>query len=185
VRPGFLLLLGLLSPGPLAAQTVMRPAPPLDSARAAVRDAVLVLRDSLITIDGAAARLQRDFRNASGPSLLSRASVMYEACARSTKAIPVARKALESTQLTEPARIKHRQELLAELDRLRTAVGRCETEFAAMSKPGQAETVRGYANDRAIRLQGALRNYERVLRDYLGVMGIRMLPLGATRSTAT
>jgi hypothetical protein len=163
----------------------MRPAPPLDSARAALRDAVLVLRDSLITIDAAAARLQRDFRNASGPSLLSRAGVMYQACAGSGKAIPGARKAIESTHLTEPARIKHRKELLAELGRLKTAVARCETEFAAMSKPGQAETVRGYGNDRAIRVQSALRSYEGVLRDYLGVMGIRIMPLGASRSTAS
>ena len=67
---------------PLSAQTVIRPTPPLDSARAVLRDALLVMRDSLLTIDGAAARLQRDFRVASGPSLLSRARVMRDACAR-------------------------------------------------------------------------------------------------------
>jgi hypothetical protein len=48
-------LTALVSP-PLAAQAVLRPDPPLDSARATLRDALLVLRDSLVTIDGAAAR---------------------------------------------------------------------------------------------------------------------------------
>ena len=60
-RSGWLLLGGLVWAGPMSAQTVMRPDPPLDSARAAVRDALLILRDSLNTIDGAAVRLQRGF----------------------------------------------------------------------------------------------------------------------------
>jgi hypothetical protein len=96
VKAAFLLIVGMAAAGPLAGQTVVRPAPPLDSTRAALRDALLVLRDSLVTIDGAAARLQRDFRNASGPSLLSRARVMYQACARSGKAIPTARETVSN-----------------------------------------------------------------------------------------
>ena len=56
------LVLALLGGERLAAQTVLRSPPPLDSARASLRDAVLVLRDSLVTVDGAASRLQRDYR---------------------------------------------------------------------------------------------------------------------------
>ena len=63
-RCTWLLLGSLVCVGPASAQTVMRPDPPLDSARVAVRDALLILRDSLSTVDGAAARLQRDFRQA-------------------------------------------------------------------------------------------------------------------------
>jgi hypothetical protein len=184
VKAAFLLIVGMAAAGPLAGQTVVRPAPPLDSTRAALRDALLVLRDSLVTIDGAAARLQRDFRNASGPSLLSRARVMYQACARSGKAIPTARETVQSTRLTDPHKLERRKELLAAMDKLELAVGRCATEFAAMSKTGQAETVRGYANDRASRVQNALRSYEQALREYFGIMGIRVLPLGVSSTTS-
>ena len=178
-RLSALLLLGLLAARPLSAQTVIRPAPPLDSARAALRGALLVLRDTLNTIDGAAARLQRDFRNASGPSLVSRARMMYQACTRSGRAVPPARQVVQGFSLDDPAKEKRRQELLGSMDRLKEALVRCETEFAAMSRPDQGERVRGYGNDRAIRVQTAIRSYESVLRDFLGVMGIRVQPLGA------
>jgi hypothetical protein len=53
-----------------------------------------------------------------------------------------------------------------------------------MSKPGEAETVRGYGNDRAIRVQSAIRKYETTLRSFLGVMGIKVLPLGSVARSA-
>jgi hypothetical protein len=178
-RCGWLLLGGLVWAGPMSAQTVMRPDPPLDSARAAVRDALLILRDSLNTIDGAAARLQRDFPQASGPSLLSRARVMREACARSERTVAPTRKAVLEVRPLDPPRLKHRSELVGAMDHLSGALARCEKDFAAMSRPGQGETVRGYGNDRAIRVQSAMRKYENALRGFLGIMGIRVTPLGA------
>ncbi len=178
-RWSWLLLGSLVWAGPVSAQSVVRPDPPPDSARAAVRDAVLILRDSLNTIDGAAARLQRDFRQASGPSLLSRARVMREACARSERTVAPTRRAVLDVRLHEPLRIRHRSELVGAMDHLSGALARCEQDFAAMSRPGQGETVRGYGNDRAIRVQSALRRYENALRGFLGVMGITVTPLGA------
>jgi hypothetical protein len=179
IRFAWLLLGSLVWAGPVNAQTVMRAEPPLDSARAAVRDALLILRDSLNTIDGAAARLQRDFRQASGPSLLSRARVMRDACARSVRTVPATRRAVLDAKLLEPQRVKHRRKLVGAMDHLSGALARCQQDFAAMSRPGQAETVRGYGNDRAIRVQTALRQYENALRGFLGTMGIRVTPLGA------
>lgn len=170
----------LLIAVPLSAQTVMRPDPPLDPARAALRDAVLVFRDSLATIDAAAARLQRDFRQASDPALVSRARVMEEACARSVRTLPPTRRVLAERQLSEPRRIAARRNLLSAMEHLGTALSRCQKTFAAMSRPGQGETVRGYGNDRAIRVQSSLRSYEGALRSFLGVMGIKLTPLGAT-----
>jgi hypothetical protein len=184
VKAGCLLMLALLAAGPAAAQTVMRPDPPLDSTRAALRDALLLLRDSLMTVDGAAARLQRDYRNASGPALLSRAGVMYEACVRSGKALPPARATVQSTPLSQAHKIERRKELLVQMDLLKAALAKCESEFEAMRKPGQAETVRGYGNDRAIRLQTALRRYEKALGEYLGSMGIKVTPPGVRADRA-
>jgi hypothetical protein len=179
-RRTWLLLGSLICAAPASAQTVMRPDPPLDSARAAVRDAILILRDSLNTVDGAAARLQRDFRQASGASLLSRARVMRDACVRSQRTVPPTRRAVLDVEPLEPRRMKHRSELVKAMDHLSSALARCDQDFAAMSRPGQGETVRGYGNDRAIRVQSALRQYENALRGFLGVMGIKVTPLGAT-----
>jgi hypothetical protein len=184
VKAGFLLLLAFLVVRPAAAQTVVRPDPPLDSTRAALRDALLLLRDSLTTVDGAAARLQRDYRNASGPALLSRAGVMYDACVRSGKALPPARATVLSTPLSQAFKIKRRKELLVEMDQLKTALAKCESEFGEMRKPGQAERVRGYGNDRAVRVQSALRGYEKAMGDYLGAMGIKVIPPGISADRA-
>jgi hypothetical protein len=177
IRCTWLLLGSLVWAGSVSAQTVMRPDPPLDSDRAAVREAILVLRDSLTTIDGAAARLQRDFRQASGPSLLSRARVMREACARSVRTVPSTRRAVLDAKLVEPRRKKQRSEFVGAMDQLSGVLARCELDFTAMSRPGQAETVRGYGNDRAVRVQSALRKYENALRGFLGTMGIKLTPL--------
>jgi hypothetical protein len=179
IRCTWFLLGSLVWVGQVSAQTVMRPEPALDPARTAVRDALLILRDSLNTVDGAAARLQRDFRHASGPSLLSRARVMREACARSVRTVPPTRNAVLEAKLLEPRRVKHRNELVGAMDHLRGALARCELDFAAMSRPGQAETVRGYGNDRAVRVQSAMRKYENALRGFFGSMGIRVAPMGA------
>jgi hypothetical protein len=179
----WLMLLGMLGTHQLAAQIDFEPAPPLDSARAALRDVLQVLRDSLVTIDGAAGRLQRDYRAASGPSLLSRARVMRDACARSIRTIPPTREAVLATNLSDPGAFKQRRKLVGALDSLTGVLRWCETEFAAMSQPDQAETVRGYANDRAVRVQGALRRYEQTLRDFVGVIGIPLTPLGVNPAT--
>jgi hypothetical protein len=182
-RTGFVLAMFLWA-GPAVAQTVIRPEPPLDSARVVVRDALLALRDSLNTVDAAAARLQRDFRQASGPSLLSRARVMHQACAHSGQTVPSARRVVLEAQLSQPTRVQHRKELVAAMDQLSKALARCELDFAGMSKPGEAETVRGYGNDRAIKAQSAIRKCETALSRFLGVMGIKVTPLGANPRSA-
>jgi hypothetical protein len=174
-----LLLASLCWGSPIWAQTVMKPEPPLDSARAALRDALLILRDTLNTVDGAAARLQRDFRQASAQALLSRARVMRDACSRSVRAVPPARKAVADTKLSGDRRVKQRARLVGAMNHLSEALTRCELDFAAMSEAGQGEKVRGYGNDRAGRVQSALRGYESSLRAFLGAMGIKIRPLGA------
>ena len=173
-------LLGLLLTQPLRAQVVAQPEAPLDSARAALRDALLVLRDSLVTVDASAARLQRDYREASGASLLSRARVMRDACGRSARTIPLTRSVVLQAKLSIGKKEKGRTELVGALDMLKGVLTQCEKDFAAMSQPDQAETVRGYANDRAVRVLGAVRRYEQNMQNFLGLMGIRITPIGAT-----
>jgi hypothetical protein len=104
---------------------------------------------------------------------------MREACARSGRTLPPARKAVVDTKLSGELRVKQRAELVRAMNSLTKAVSRCELDFAAMSGAGQAERVRGYGNDRAFRVQSALRRYESSLRNFLGAMGIKIRPLGA------
>lgn len=184
IRSAWLPTLCLLCPVALLAQTVVAPEPPLDSARATLRDALMVFRDSVGTINGAASRLQRDFRQTSAASLESRARVMHDACARSSRTLPPTRKAVLSARLPDRGR-PMRRELVDVMDRLKGALSRCQIDFAAMSQPGQAETVRGYGYDRSERVQGALRTYEQILRRFLAATGIGTLPpTSAPRSAA-
>jgi hypothetical protein len=170
----------LLSAAPLAAQgTVVRPEPALDAGRASLRDALLRFRDSLNSIDAAAGRLQRDYRQASTASLISRARVMQEACDRSLRNLPAARKAVVASDASEGQRLRRRREMLTAMEQLGKALTRCRSEFGAMSQPGEGEQVRGYGNDRATRVQAALRRYEVALATFFSAMGIKVAPLGA------
>jgi hypothetical protein len=164
----------------LAAQgTVVTPEPVLDTGRAQLRDQLLQFRDTLNTIDAAAARLQRDYRNASAAALTSRAGVMRDACGRSARNVAPTRKVVVAAEVSGEARLKSRTELLKELNQLHHVIDRCTAEFGELSRPGQAEKVRGYANDRAVRVQGALRRYEGALSSFLSIMGIKVSPLGS------
>ena len=173
-----IVLIGVTRVAPVAAQTVVRAPAPLDSARATLRDHLVILRDSLNTVDGAAARLQRDYRAASEASLLSRARLMGEACARSSRTVPSARQAILDFRMSDPQKLRRRQEVITAIDSLQPALRRCETQFAAMSRPGQGDSVRGYANDRAGQVQRTIRNYEQHLRAFLASVGIRIFPVG-------
>jgi len=175
----YLAVISMLFTQNLAAQgTVVRPEPALDAGRATLRDALLRFRDSLSSIDAAAARLQRDYRQASTASLLSRARVMHEACARSVRNLPPSRQAVLAADASDGRRLRRRNEMVGALDQLQKALSRCESDFGVMSRPGQEERVRGYGNDRAVRVQAALRRYERVLGTFFNAMDIKVSPLG-------
>jgi hypothetical protein len=175
-----LVLTGMLFAQTLSAQgTVVRPESKLDAGRTALRDALLQFRDSLNTIDAAASRLQRDYRESSAASLISRARVMRQACARSVGGLPAARTAVLTADASTDRRVRQRTEMLAAMGQLQKALTRCDSDFATMSQAGQAERVRGYGNDRAGRVQAALRKYERALGAFLSAMDIKVTPLGA------
>ena len=176
---GYLAVISMLFAQNLAAQgTVVRPEPALDVGRVTLRDALLRFRDSLSSIDAAASRLQRDYRQASTASLLSRARVMREACARSVRNLPPTRQAVLAANASNERRLRRRGEMVGALDQLQKALARCQSDFGVMSRPGQEERVRGYGNDRAVRVQAALRRYERVLGAFFSAMDIKVSPLG-------
>lgn len=169
----------VLTASPASAQDFVRPEAPLDSARATVRDAILVLRDSLQAVHAGGARMQRDFQSASGAALLSRAAAMRDGCAASARTVPVTRAAIMAGPAgTETAR-SARARLIAEMDDLSTALAACERAFGAWVEEADGEDVRGYGNRQAETVRTALLAYEERLQRYLGAMRIRIMPIGA------
>jgi hypothetical protein len=153
----------------------------LDPERAIVRSRVLLLRDSLITVDGAAASMQRDFRQASTSALESRARVMRDACSRSLRTLPATREAIAKFNV-EP-RIKYLQrDALGAIERLQASLALCETEFGAMAVRGKGEEVRDYGNRRAETVLASLRHYDGALQNLLTALQINIRPLGAGKS---
>ena len=179
-----LLLLSLLGAAPLSlgAQAVVMPTAPLDAARTRVRDAMLVLRDSLMTINGAAARLQRDFRQTSGSVLTARAREVSGACARSVRTIGPTKDVVAAAQATNPVPVRSRDALVRSLDSLSSQLSRCATEFGAMAAPGKAEEVRGYGIRRSEPILKALDDYDRAADAFFATWGIEVRPLGARPS---
>lgn len=185
MRSVWLAILCLAAPLTLTAQTVLKTEPPLDSARSDLRDVLVILRDSLQAVNGAAVRLQRDVRQTSSASLLSRARALRDACTGSGPALGVARGEVHSLRVPQADRAKSRRELMKALNRLEAALTRCGTDFAAMSREGQAETVRGYSYTRSLRIQKAMQDYEVALRQFLGLMEIQLpVPAQGARPTA-
>jgi hypothetical protein len=176
-----LILLCSLAAAPLAlsAQAVFRPAGPLPAANAQVRDAMLVLRDSLMTVNGAAARLQRDFRQTSHAALTSHARQIANACARSARTLVPTRKAVAAAEADSPARISTRAAMLRALDSLEVEMTKCRDEFGAMAMPGKGEEVRGYGNRRAEPILRALYAYDATATRFFKVWGMDVRPLGA------
>ena len=178
-----LVLFCLLWATHLSAQgTVVLPEKALDPARATLRDELLRLRDTLNSIDAAAARLQRDFRQASGAALTSRARVMRDACARSARNVAPARKAVLAAKASGDQQLRLRKDMTQALDRLHDTLVRCNTDFGKLSQPDQGEEVRGYGNHRAVLVQQGLRKYEQTLARFFNAMGIKVRPLGAEGS---
>lgn len=176
----YLVVLGLVASTPgLKAQTIVSPRPKLDAERATLRDKLLEFRDTLNSIDAAAARLQRDFRQASPAALLSRARVMSNACARSARNVSPARQAVLTADASNQRRLKSQKQMVVALDTLYGVLNRCQAYFDEVSRPGQEENVRDYGNARAVQVRAALRRYERALAGFFSSMGIRVTPLGA------
>jgi hypothetical protein len=174
-----IVVIGMVFAQDLAAQgTVVRPEPVLDAGRATLRDALLQFRDSLGSIDAAASRLRRDSRRASPALLTSRARVMRDACVRSVRSLPATRKTVLAAAVSNELRLRRRGEMVTALDQLQKTLAQCESDFRTMSQPGEGERVRGYGNDRAVRVQTAIRRYERVLGTFFSAMSIKVTPLG-------
>ena len=181
MKRALFLVIGSLAAAPVAlgAQAVVTQTGPVSAASAQVRDAMLVLRDSLMAVNGAAARLQRDYRQTSDAALTWRAREIANACARSVRTLEPTRKVIAAADAEGAVRIRARTEVLGALNALAAEMGRCSDEFAAMAERGKAEEVRGYGNRRAEPILKALYDYDVIASRFFKAWGMEVRPLGA------
>jgi hypothetical protein len=175
------LLIAPLAARPLAAQqgVWVGPQAPLDSSRAALRDAVIRLRDSVSSVGAAAAALQRDFQRTSAQSLVSRARALRDACSGAVATAPGTREVIAHTPMPDNTARSRQAAAIAQLDSLTQVLQACMRDFEELSRPGQGERVRNYANERADRIQPAAGRYHVAIKGLLDALQIEIRPRGA------
>ena len=139
----------------LHAQQVIAPntPAPLTGERALIHSSLVMLRDSLLLVQTAGGRLERDLRSSSDAVLRSRAR--------------------PSSDLLLPAMAAG---LLASLKELRGALDKCETDFTEFMQPDRAADLRGYGVSRSSKTNEAIQHYGTPLQQYLGAVDIVIEP---------
>jgi hypothetical protein len=182
-RKSFFFLLLLLAPSAQAQQLVTPTTrAPLTPEKAKIHASLVSLRDSLLAVQTAGGRLERDVRSSSDAVLRSRARTMSAACSSSSRAAITA----EQTVAASPEPVKDpnktRQALVASLKDLRASLDKCATDFTSYTDPAHSNELRGYGVSRSGKTDDAIQRYSVRLEKYLGVVDIVIEPeLGAAR----
>ena len=177
--PAVLALAALVVAGSrsMAAQGAARPHGSLDSAQVRIGKAILILRDSLSLVDGAAQRLPRDLKTASDAALRSRAREISSRCAAAARSVTPARSFVAETPRPDPDPKQVRVQMVEGLALLKSQLDRCVLDFLGLAAPDRAEELRDYGIGRAERLQQSIRRYEVAVRPYFfAALGLTYLP---------
>lgn len=168
----------------LGAQTVVRPAPVLDSTQSVIQRSVHSLRDSLEAVQAASDRIARDIRTTSDAVLRARARQMAGGCSVASRASTATRAVVSGTNRPQPDPRKLRPGMEQALGELKAALDHCVVEFRGLATPPRAQELRDYGIGRAGRVQQAIRRYELAARSYFfGATGVRYLPGQRGRET--
>jgi hypothetical protein len=175
-----------LGASPAAAQQVIKK-PVFDSVQTSLRTTLYALRDSLMLVDAASARLVRDRTSASDALLGSRARSIAARCAAAGLMAGLSREKV--VQAGRP--VPDREGALPRLDRalteLKTQMEGCTTEFTGLATAQKAGELRDYGIGRGAKVQQAIRRYEPSVRLFFDkAIGDRYFPnlvgAGATPS---
>lgn len=150
----------------LGAQTVVQPEAKLNEAQIVVRTSLYQLRDTLLLVEAASARIARDLGNASDAALRSRAQVMTDRCRAAVVQIDTSRATVSRGGLPDPDPKTVRASLDQALGTLRGEMQDCITQFTGLSNPAKAEELRGYGIGRGKRVLTAIRNYRPTASQY-------------------
>ncbi len=161
----------------LAAQTVVQPEPKLSAEAQVVSDALYQLRDSLILVDAAGARIARDRAQASDASLRSRARLLADRCRTALTISDSTRATVARGGFPDPDPLASRTRLEQSIVQLKGKLTWCESEFARLSQLEQSEELRGYGIGRAAQVNRAVQSYTTEMASYLmKALGVRYNP---------
>lgn len=162
----------------LHAQQVIAPntPAPLTGERALIHSSLVMLRDSLLLVQTAGGRLERDLRSSSDAVLRSRARSMSSACASSSRVAANVQDVVATSSAPTKDPRKTRAGLLASLKELRGALDKCETDFTEFMQPDRAADLRGYGVSRSSKTNEAIQHYGTPLQQYLGAVDIVIEP---------
>jgi len=184
-RKSLFFLLLLLAPAAQAQQLITPTTrAPLTPEKAKIHAALVALRDSLLVVQTAGGRLERDLRSSSDAVLRSRARTMSAACASSSRAAATAQQTVSASPEPVKDPKKTRQGLIASLKDLRTSHDKCAADFTSYTDPAHSQELRGYGVSRSSKTDDAIQRYGVPLDQYLGATDIVIEPeLGAARPT--
>jgi hypothetical protein len=163
---------------PLQAQQVIAPntRAPLTGERAQIHGSLVALRDSLLLVQSAGGRLERDLRSSSDAVLRSRARSMTSACASSSRAAITAQDIVATSSVPAKDPRGTRAGLLSSLRELRDALDKCQSDFTEFIKPDRTADLRGYGVSRSTKTNEAIQHYSTPLQLYLGAVDIVIEP---------
>jgi hypothetical protein len=154
-----LLLAVLAGPASLSAQLVIHPEAKLNPEQMTVRTSLYQLRDTLLLVEAASARIARDLNGASDAALRSRARVMAQRCRAAVLQTDSTAAVVSRGALPEPDPQKVRPTLERALADLRTQLESCVSEFTRLTDPASSEELRGYGIGKGRKVQTAIQNY--------------------------
>lgn len=171
-----LVALAMLVAVPLRAQMVVTN-DTLDAERRELRDAITVLRDSLQTVQAAAAQFERGHAGASDELLHSRARSILRGCARSTRNIEHTRQIIGKAKWDSDFLTGRQNDLLAQLDQVEKSMNACQTVWLEMSSDIAELRERGPTQAAAVAAD--VLAYDSAVGDYFKALGIYLRPAGS------
>lgn len=133
-----------------AQQAIVRSgAQPLSPEQAQAQKGIMLLRDSVLAAESALRRLQRDYEKAAPRTLEGWAGQVAERCAAAERTAPVARQLVGGASFIPSEMARGQKDMVASIDRTRSALADCHSTFKPLSAAGKGEEVRAYGNRRA------------------------------------
>ena len=152
----------------------------LDAQRRDVRDILVVLRDSLHTIEAAAAQFDRGHSSASVELLYSRGRTIKNACTRSLRNIGPAREVVKADDWGDEYRTMRQHQVLEAMDVLEESVNACQSVWDGLVTPENAEQIRTAGPAEVESITKAIHVYGTVVSGYYKALGIYVSPAGVS-----
>ena len=162
---------------PLHGQMVMTQ-DTLEAERRDVRDVLVILRDSLQTVEAAAAQFERGHATASPELLYSRGRSIKNACIRSLRNVEPARQVVKTNDWVSEYQTKWQNELLQAMDSLEKSLNACEAVWHRLATPETAEQIRTAGPPEAESITRDIHGYTAVVSSYYKALAIYVKPAG-------